>query len=418
MARVTAPALTALQRRAAERSYPHLGRTRHNIATNKNIVHGPVPAHCVVTGGSGFVGQRLVEMLVERGAQRVVSFDILPQPPSAWQDSRIVYMQGDLRRRADVDRAVAGADCVWHVGAAVGPFHPSELYEDVNVGGCRHVVEACLAAGVGKLVMSSSPSTRFDGSDIDGLTELELPKLPQKSYLQEYAETKAKGELVITQACCEKLLTVAIAPHQVYGPRDTLWTPNIMETAATGKLRVFGNGRNRACFTYVDNYCHGLILGERALKEGSPALGGFYICTDADTHPHSEGYAYLWEEVDRFAVGLGLPSVLEKFHLPQFLMYFLAYICNVVGFCLGRKLKLSPFSVKMLVMHRWFRPELAKKDLGYEPIIPFREGWNDSIDWFKREWLPKYLDRQVASSYGVIHRGSQAKIDGQSKKIE
>ena len=44
-----------------------------------------------------------------------------------------------------------------------------------------------------KLVMSSSPSTRFDGSDIDGLTELEMPRLPQSSYLQEYAETKAKG---------------------------------------------------------------------------------------------------------------------------------------------------------------------------------------------------------------------------------
>ena len=38
------------------------------------------PAVCVVTGGTGFVGQRLVEMLVERGAERVVSFDIVPPP--------------------------------------------------------------------------------------------------------------------------------------------------------------------------------------------------------------------------------------------------------------------------------------------------------------------------------------------------
>jgi len=40
----------------------------------------PVPAHCVVTGSSGFVGQRLVEMLVERGAKTVVAFDIAPKP--------------------------------------------------------------------------------------------------------------------------------------------------------------------------------------------------------------------------------------------------------------------------------------------------------------------------------------------------
>ncbi len=42
--------------------------------------YGPVPRHCVVTGGSGFVGQRLCEMLLERGAERVVSFDIVPMP--------------------------------------------------------------------------------------------------------------------------------------------------------------------------------------------------------------------------------------------------------------------------------------------------------------------------------------------------
>lgn len=62
----------------------------------------PVPANCVVTGGSGFVGQRLVEMLVERGAQRVVSFDVAPKPRDALTDSRVVYQQGTLTKLEDV----------------------------------------------------------------------------------------------------------------------------------------------------------------------------------------------------------------------------------------------------------------------------------------------------------------------------
>ena len=65
----------------------------------------PVPAKCVVTGGSGFVGQRLVEMLVERGAQRVVSFDIAPTPRDALQDARVVYQQGNLTKLDDVLKA-------------------------------------------------------------------------------------------------------------------------------------------------------------------------------------------------------------------------------------------------------------------------------------------------------------------------
>jgi NADPH:quinone reductase-like Zn-dependent oxidoreductase len=64
-AAVVAPALSPLQEQAARRGgYP------------------PVPKRCLVTGGTGFVGQRLVEMLLERGAEKVVSFDIVPKSVS------------------------------------------------------------------------------------------------------------------------------------------------------------------------------------------------------------------------------------------------------------------------------------------------------------------------------------------------
>ncbi len=55
-----------------------------------------IPKQCVVTGGSGFVGQRLVEMLVERGATRVVSFDKMPKPKGASDSPTIIYVEGDL----------------------------------------------------------------------------------------------------------------------------------------------------------------------------------------------------------------------------------------------------------------------------------------------------------------------------------
>ncbi len=51
-----------------------------------------------------------------------------------------------------------------------------------NVVGTRNVIEACRRTGVPKLVMATSPGTRFNWGDIDGLSEAELPKLPQKSY--------------------------------------------------------------------------------------------------------------------------------------------------------------------------------------------------------------------------------------------
>ena len=59
--------------------------------------------------------------------------------------------------------------------------------------------------------MSSSPSTRFTGEDVDGLRESDMPSLPLKSYMQEYAGSKARGELAMTAACSEELMTVSIA---------------------------------------------------------------------------------------------------------------------------------------------------------------------------------------------------------------
>jgi nucleoside-diphosphate-sugar epimerase len=51
----------------------------------------------------------------------------------------------------------------------------------------------------------------------------------------------------------------------VYGPRDNLFMPNVLEAGGNGTLRIFASGQNRVCFTHVDNYAHGLIIAENAL---------------------------------------------------------------------------------------------------------------------------------------------------------
>nr|CCD11814.1 unnamed protein product [Trypanosoma congolense IL3000] len=396
------PILSPAQRKASMHTYP------------------PVPKSCVVTGGTGFVGSRLVEMLVERGAERVVCFDIVPPQftVGAWQHPAVEYVVGDIAKYGDVLRAISGADCVWHLAAAVGPFHPRELYRKVNYEGTVNVIRACKQLGVKKLVMSSSPSTRFKGSlfhcpCVDGLTEDEMPKLPLCSYMQMYAETKAAAEMAVADACCENLLTVSVAPHQVYGPRDNLFLPNMLEAAGTGKLRIFGSGKNRICFTHVDNYAHGLIIAERQLYEGSPVLGKFYIVTDGHTHPEPDAYCIFWDELDKAVKAMGFTSIHNKVRLNFWFLYIAALSAELLGWVLGCSFKLNVFNVFVLTMHRWFRITAAERDLLYKPIIPFRDGWDDTIDWFKERWLPTF-ERQNRSLLGLSHC-SQQKIDMQAK---
>lgn len=366
-----------------------------------------VPKTCLVTGGSGFVGQRLVEMLVERGAEHVVSFDISPKPKNAMESPNIKYIQGDITNPAVVEEACKGVECVYHIAALVGPYHPKEAYKKVNYEGTLNVLNACKALGILKLVMSSSPSTRFPYPDpnIRGLTEQQLNHQNGGDYapvfLQPYAETKALGEKAVREACgttADELLTIAVAPHQVYGPRDGLFLPNLLETAASGKLRIFGKGDNMISFCHVDNYCHGLILGGEALYPGSPALGKFYIVTDGAPQK-------FWSVLNDVIVYLGFTSLHSKFHLPVWFMlplaYLVLYMGNVYAALTGTPkhvvnyhLKLNPFAVKMLIIHRYFNISAAQHDLQYAPVISFEKGWEETKVWFKEHWLPEFEARK------------------------
>ena len=358
-------------------------KQQHSINTMSPKAFPPVPKRCVVTGGMGFVGRRLVEMLVERGAEHVVAFDIAPKPADAGDDPRITWMQGDLTNQSDVDRACKDADCVWHIAALVGPYHALDMYDKVNYQGTVNVINTCKKLGISKIVMSSSPSTRFDGNDINGLKESEL-KYPKK-FLQAYAESKAKGEEACMAACDnEKLFTVAVAPHQVYGPRDFLFRHNFLLNAK--RLRVFGSGKNLVSVCFVDNYCHGLIIAADKLHKDSPALRKFYICTDGEP-------VNLWRFIDRAIVDIlpGSTSLFKKTSLPGWsFMYPLGYMCEGVGWMLGKKLKLTTFSVRMLLINRYFDPSESKADLGYTPIVAPDEAWDITKKWFKDTWLPKW----------------------------
>ena len=91
--------------------------------------------HCLVTGAAGLCGSRLVEMLAESGAERIVAFDQAPRPHGLAMPEgvELEWVQGDLGSAVDVDGAVArGVDCVWHLGALTGPFYPPQTYERIN----------------------------------------------------------------------------------------------------------------------------------------------------------------------------------------------------------------------------------------------------------------------------------------------
>ena len=374
-------------------------------------------ATILVTGSSGLCGARLVEMLLERNAKKVICYDITQPSPqlierfdqAAGGDSSRYSIfagveDGNLTKEKSVLNAFASEsqiDVVYHIAALVGPFHEKSMYTAVNYDGTMHILKACREHSVPRLVFSSSPSTRFTGGDIEGLKDHDMV-IPE-TFLATYAETKAYAEKEVAKANDPEngFFTISVAPHQVYGPHDPLFLPALLETAGSGKLRIFGKGLNKISVCYVDNYCHGLICGADVLEKDSPALGKFYIITDGPEQ-------YFWQILNKAIVAMGFRDLNTKFHLPTGFLMTIAYACNVVGWIIGKKFKLNPFNVKMLTIHRYFNIDNARRDLKYEPLLQFEDAWNKTIDWHKDKWLPSYLQR--------VKEGKGSAILGKDKK--
>jgi len=281
------------------------------------------------------------------------------------------------------------------------------------------VIEACRKQGVRKVVFSATPSSRFTCTDdVDGLTEADMPDIPQDRYVAEYSATKAEGEILLREACSAgDVLFIAVAPHTVYGPRDNLFLPNLLEAAGVGKLRIFGTGTSRVGYTHVDNYCHGLVIAERQLYEGSPHLSKFYVCTDGATHPHPQGYSIFWKELDQAVTGMGFDSLFGKFALPFFLLRIVAFVCDTISYFTGKKLKLGWFTLRMLTMHRWFRITAAQTDLGYQPVVGYNDGWPDTIEWFRSNWLPTFDPKMASGATGGIAQQTVDKVKLQERMM-
>lgn len=318
--------------------------------------------NALVTGAGGFLGLYVAEKLAARG-DRVRAFCRGSYPELGRLGAETV--RGDVRDRAALLAACRGMDAVFHAAAVAGLGGPWRRYYEVNVLGTRNVIEACRAARVPRLVYTSSPSVTFDGADQCGVDE-SAPYA--RRWLAHYPHSKALAEQEALSANGRgELLTCALRPHLIWGPRDRHLIPRLLARARGGRLRRVGDGTNLIDVVYVENAADAHLQAADALAPGSPVAGRAYFITQGEP-------VNCWQWIDEILALAGLAPVSKSVSLRA------AWRVGAVFEAVYGLLRLrgdppmTRFLAAQLATSHYFDISRAKADFGYEPRVSTAEG--------------------------------------------
>lgn len=203
-----------------------------------------------VTGGSGFIGTRLLTELRSHGHE-VVNFDL--QPSAKHND---ITVQGDVRDAEAVAAASRGCDVIIHLAAVHrDDVRPVELYESTNVGGARNVANAATVNEISHVVFTSTVAVYGLEQGVSRETDVPHP-------FNEYGRTKLEAEKIFEHwrdDNPERVLNV-VRPCVVFGEGNRGNVYTLIRQIDVGRFLMVGDGNNRKSMAYVGNIAALLML--------------------------------------------------------------------------------------------------------------------------------------------------------------
>ena len=323
----------------------------------------------LVTGGGGFVGGYIIDQLLQRG-YAVRSFGRSPCPKL--EAKGVEVLCGDLSSAGNVRTACQDVDAVFHVAAKAGVWGSWESYYNANVIGTRHVVKACQAEGIGRLIYTSSPSVVFNGEAIRGGDQ----NMPYgRNWLCHYAQTKALAEQEALSANTDSLRVVALRPHLIFGPGDPHLLPRVVGSVLSGRLRIIGDGLNRVDVAYVEDVATAHLNAFDALEIRRCAGRAYFINQGEPVH--------LWPWLNLILDGLGHPPLTRR--IAPNVAYALACVVEGIWKLFSKRGEppITRFVAFELAKDHYFDPYPAARDLDYLPEVSMDVALKKTIDDLK-----------------------------------
>jgi dihydroflavonol-4-reductase len=321
----------------------------------------------LVTGATGFVGSAVLRALLRRGEP----VRALVRPSSSLrllEGLAVEIVTGDLGEPASCRAPLRGCDALFHVAADYRLWvpQPAAMYR-TNVEGTRELLLAAAAAGVSRIVYTSSVATL--GLRADRLPSDEATPAALADMIGHYKRSKFLAEQAVRALVADSGLPVVIVnPSAPVGPADARPTPTgrVLLEAARGRIPAYvDTGLN---LVHVDDVAEGHLL---AFERGR--IGERYIL-GGDNLPLGKMLAQIANLVGRKPPRLRLPS---RALLP------VAVIAEAIArLGIGGEPLVTADGVRMARKPMYFTSAKAERELGYRSR-PAVEGLRDAIDWYR-----------------------------------
>ena len=334
----------------------------------------------LVTGGGGFLGGHLVDLLVKRGDDvRVLAAP--EEDVGRLSEVGVEVFRGDLRDSSSLSAAVEGSEYVFHCAARTGPWGKMADYRDVNVGGLRALLETALRARVKRLVHVSSIAVH--GTDVRGTAD---ETAPLKGGPDPYSATKTEGERVIQRMIRDHDAPVTIVrPGLVYGPRDAHAFARFAGLIEQGRMPIIGAGHNHLPLIYVGDVAEGILAAAKT--------------------PEARGRAYLLvsgrpvtqlEYLSAIAAELGVAA--PRIHVPYHAALALAASAEALGhlFGMGEPPPVMRFGIRQIGGENRFLGDRARIELGFSPRVSLVDGVRQGVAWYRGQ-APRRTEAIVAA---------------------
>lgn len=324
-------------------------------------------ARIAITGATGFLGRRCVELLAEHGhcvAALGRNAAVLEQLAA----SGFRVCRCDLAEQAALVDAFTGCEAVVHCAALSSAWGTRAAFHAANVSGTRAVVEAWRRANVGRLIHISTPSIYMERRD--RLDIREDDPLPRR-FINDYARTKFAAEELVRRSGVDAII---LRPQGIFGPRDTAILPRLMRVGERGVLPVFGNGEQLIDLTFVDNAVEAIRC---SLEAPRTAMGRAYNITNGA--PINQ-LAVIQDILGR----LGMKVCRKR--LPYWLLDAAAGATEAYHRIAkpGVEPTITRYGLCALAFSRTLRIDAARHHLGYRPLIGMEEGLERMIEWAAR----------------------------------